>query len=266
MDKMVSIVTISYNEQERIRKTIDSVINQSIFGRSIEYIIIDGGSTDLTVPIIREYINKIDYFISEPDLGIYHAMNKGIQKAHGDYVLFLNSGDILYNNKVIEKILPYLETLDVDILFANGINNVYNTLHPLPFSKKNRIAPEMFFLNTSICHQAEFIRLTLFKTVGLYDLGYKIIADHVFNYIAFFKYHCSWYFVDEIVALVDIYGISSKDTECLRKERKRMYREVASPKVKLVISIMRTAYRVREIFNDLYCKIRRVKRVLLRGR
>ena len=101
-DTLISIVTVSYNAVLTIEQTILSVINQTY--PNVEYIIIDGGSTDGTVDIIKKYANKIAYWVSEPDKGIYDAMNKGGLKATGDFIQFLNAGDWFENEYVIEKI------------------------------------------------------------------------------------------------------------------------------------------------------------------
>lgn len=95
-----SIITINYNNKEGLRKTIESVVGQSF--RDFEYIIIDGGSTDGSIEVIKEYAGKVDYWVSEPDKGIYHAMNKGVLQAHGEYLNFMNSGDEFYNNGVLQ--------------------------------------------------------------------------------------------------------------------------------------------------------------------
>ena len=97
----LSIITINYNNQEGLKKTIESVVSQTM--RDFEWIVIDGGSTDGGKEIIEQNKQCLDYWCSEPDKGIYHAMNKGIRASHGDYLMFLNSGDSLYDNKVIER-------------------------------------------------------------------------------------------------------------------------------------------------------------------
>ena len=105
-----SIITVNFNNKEGLRKTIESVIHQSFC--DFEYIVIDGGSTDGSMDIIKEYESHINYWVSEPDKGIYNAMNKGILKAQGDYINFMNSGDCLYDNNVLNNTLPYL-TADI---------------------------------------------------------------------------------------------------------------------------------------------------------
>ena len=108
-----SIITINYNNCDGLEKTIQSVINQSY--QNFEFIIIDGGSTDSSVEVIKKYSNKIDYWISEPDKGIYHAMNKGIIQAHGEYLNFMNSGDLFYDNDVLKDISIKIDLKDIII-------------------------------------------------------------------------------------------------------------------------------------------------------
>ena len=103
MEMKISIITINYNHAEGLRCTIKSTIAQTFTG--YEFIIIDGGSSDGSVDVIKEYANKIDYWVSEPDGGIYPAMNKGVQQAHGKYCIFMNSGDEFYAKDVLEKIV-----------------------------------------------------------------------------------------------------------------------------------------------------------------
>lgn len=114
---LISVVTVSYNAVSTIEQTILSVINQTY--PHIEYIIIDGGSTDGTVDIIKKYADKIAYWVSEPDKGIYDAMNKGIKVATGEWINFMNSGDCLYRNDTIEKILNKSSTTNnVSIIYG----------------------------------------------------------------------------------------------------------------------------------------------------
>ena len=102
----ITIVTISYNIVTYIEKTILSVVNQTY--PNIEYIVIDGGSTDGTLDVIKKYSDKITYWVSESDKGIYDAMNKGIDAATGDWINFMNAGDVFYHNNVIDEIIPFL--------------------------------------------------------------------------------------------------------------------------------------------------------------
>ena len=108
-DTLISVVTVSYNAVSTIEQTILSVINQTY--PNVEYIIIDGGSTDGTVDIIKKYADKIAYWVSEPDKGIYDAMNKGVVVATGEWINFMNAGDIFTDSDVIDKLLHRISDL-----------------------------------------------------------------------------------------------------------------------------------------------------------
>lgn len=117
----ISIITINYNNVEGLKRSIESVVNQT--SKDYEYIIIDGGSTDGSVDVIKLYSNRIDYWESEPDRGIYHAMNKGVKLATGEYVIFMNSGDKFYSNEIIAdfiKLNPKEDILSGDAKLSTG--------------------------------------------------------------------------------------------------------------------------------------------------
>lgn len=174
---LISVVTISYNAVTTIEQTILSVINQTY--KNIEYIIIDGGSTDGTVDIIKKYSDRISYWVSESDKGIYDAMNKGIEKASGEWINFMNSGDLFYNKDIISKIFKKSNYNDVDILYGDRIS-VYSFgfLYQMPNQLK---CIESFF---PIFHQSTFIRGDIMKDMK-YDVNFKISADYNFFYKAY---------------------------------------------------------------------------------
>lgn len=165
-----SIITINYNNCDGLRQTIESVIHQTY--SDYEYIVIDGGSTDGSVELIKEYEDYIDYWVSEPDKGIYHAMNKGILKAHGDYLNFMNSGDFFYDSNVLEKVEPFLTT---DIIQGN----LYNRTTQQFSYRCNKKITMRFFYESALDHQACFFHKNLFYN-SLYDENYKIVSDWLF--------------------------------------------------------------------------------------
>src|ERR1035437_6590798 len=170
----LSIITVNLNDKNGLEKTIGSLLAQTF--NEFEFIIIDGGSTDGSVEVIKKHPEKIKYWISEPDKGIYNAMNKGILKASGDYFFFLNSGDYLADNKVFEKIFNKHPT--EDILFGN----LYVTINEKIVGKaygKIKLAFSDVYAHT-IKHQAAFIRRELFNKFGLYNEKRKIVADWEF--------------------------------------------------------------------------------------
>jgi glycosyltransferase involved in cell wall biosynthesis len=114
----ISVITICRNEEKNIENTIKSVIQQTVFNQ-VEYIIIDGGSTDATVDLIKGYRDKLAYFISEPDTGIYNALNKGIKVATGEFLIFCNAGDSIINELVFEELIDILSTTKHDLVIGN---------------------------------------------------------------------------------------------------------------------------------------------------
>ena len=167
-----SIITINYNNKEGLRKTIESVVNQTY--NDYEYIVIDGASTDGSKEVIIEYSDYIQYWVSEPDKGIYNAMNKGILVSHGEYLIFMNSGDTFYNSNVLTDVLPYLDSA---IVVGKLYKAKYNKLSSIPQSNPTM----MLFYEGSLDHQACFTHKKLFKNPNaLYDENYKIVADWKF--------------------------------------------------------------------------------------
>lgn len=171
---LVSIVTVVYNGFETIEETILSVINQSY--RNIEYIIIDGGSNDGTLELIKNYENKIDLWISEPDKGIFDAMNKGLTKINGEWVIFMNAGDMFYDDNVITN--TFIENVsDIDMLY--GDVSLYDENDTYFFkSTTNKIKINL----NAVCHQSVFLRAKLHPP---FLLDFKLSADHeiIYNFV-----------------------------------------------------------------------------------
>lgn len=175
MKTKFSIITICYNSQHEIEKTILSVIHQEqriLF----EYIIIDGGSTDKTIEIIKSYKNNIDVVISEPDAGIYDAMNKGIKYAKGEWILFMNSGDTFANKDVLKTIAKEIEEnkINSDIIYGNVIKQYVDKKIPFKAEKLSLLRYRMPF-----SHQSTLVKAELLKE-ELFDTRFKIAADYNF--------------------------------------------------------------------------------------
>ena len=187
---LITIITVAYNSATIIEQTILSVISQTY--PRIEYIIIDGGSTDGTIDIIKKYSDRITYWISEPDKGIYDAMNKGIKKATGKWINFMNCGDTFYDNYVIENILNNINK-NIDIIYGNT-NLVYSFGSYILKAEKD-VSSKQYM---PFCHQSSFTNSNLMKRYG-YDLQYKICADRNFFYTAY-KNHASYEYVDIVIS------------------------------------------------------------------
>jgi len=208
----ISIITINFNNCFGLEKTITSVINQTY--KNIEYIVIDGGSMDGSIDIIKQHASGIDYWVSEKDNGIFHAMNKGISKATGEYLLFMNSGDCLINSNVLDTI--FSSPLKQDIVYGNVYlidNESRSTWCPpakLSFDH---------FVQSSIPHQASFIKRRLFTKVGLYNEKMKISADWKFFLDAIVRHNCSYTKVEMFIAECEANGLSRKpDNQNLLRE------------------------------------------------
>ena len=208
----LSIITINYNDAEGLQKTIQSVINQNFEG--FEYIVIDGGSTDKSIDIINFYADKITYWVSEADKGVYNAQNKGVLKATGDYVLFLNAGDYFKDNDVIDYM--FRNSQNEDIIYGD-------ILYQLPNEELTQIYPDEldfgFFINNTLPHPCSLINRQLLIAHGLYKEKMKICADWAFFIDALCKTNATYKHVNKIISVFLIGGLSSDiSSSLLEKE------------------------------------------------
>lgn len=216
----VSVITINYNNASGLRKTIESVVNQTC--KDYEYIIIDGGSTDGSVDVIKEYSDKTTYWISEKDSGIYNAMNKGIKVAKGEYCIFMNSGDCFYDSTVLHQIESQYDGTDIIV------GNVYCPVGKQWWGQMEELSLLTFY-KYSINHQGAFIRTEIMKQF-YYDEKYKICSDWKFFIEAIVIYGCSYKTIQTKVALfgVDGIGISGNSKDIGRQEQKMILEELFS--------------------------------------
>lgn len=171
----LSIITINYNNRDGLAKTIDSVLSQTF--KDFEWIVIDGDSTDGSRELIESHTSDFAYWSSEPDNGVYNAMNKGLAHVHGDYVQFLNSGDLLYENTTLEKIFSLINGKH-DIYYGDMVQvNKNEKLNPITYPDELGF---FFFPYNNICHQATFYRRQLFDD-NHYDESFSIVSDWAMN-------------------------------------------------------------------------------------
>ncbi len=202
--KKLTIITICLNEKFVIEKTILSVLNQTY--DNYEYIIIDGASTDGSLEIISKYADKIDKIISEKDKGIYSAMNKGIRLSKGEYLLFLNAGDYLHNENLLEKL--FQEKLDFDIIYGDMILDYANGKTKLGKQPEQITYKQMYF--STIWHPASIIKRELFTLYGLYDETFKIAGDYEFFIKVLYKHNVSLKYLPLTFSIYNLQGISAR--------------------------------------------------------
>jgi len=199
----LSIITVNLNNAKGLKKTLESIACQTF--TDYEHLIIDGGSTDSSVDFIKEYYTHYKgvpnglYWVSEPDSGIYNAMNKGISLAKGKYCYFLNSGDTLISETSLERI-PYSN--DTDLIYFNIILDNQIKKYPLKIN--------LFFLCAeTICHQALIIKRELFSLIGNYNEDERIISDWIHLFTSLVTYNASYSYYDCSICNYNTDGISS---------------------------------------------------------
>jgi glycosyltransferase involved in cell wall biosynthesis len=211
---LISIVTVVHNGGLTLEQTIKSVLNQTY--KNIDYLIIDGASTDRTLNIIKQYESHLKYWISEKDNGIYDAMNKGIKAVvdKNSFLLFLNADDYLYDNSTIKNIVS--EISDEDF--------IYGKIQSIGDSVSAYLGQELTFKElpvNMIQHQATFVKRKLFDELGLFDTSYKIAADYDFAVrvmISDFRHK----FVNEIVSVMRMGGTSSQAYKTTFSEKSKI--------------------------------------------
>lgn len=196
---MISIITVVRNGDTTIEQTILSVINQDY--SDFEYIIIDGVSTDGTLDILAKYSNKINKIVSEPDAGIYDAMNKGISHAEGDWVYFLGCDDVFYNKSTLTNLFAISKYDEYDVIYGSVLFLHSNKIYDGEFDFEK-------MCNRCICHQAIFYRRELFQKYGYFSTEYTTASDYVFNVKLFCLNVKKWLYVDEIIATYNEKGTS----------------------------------------------------------
>ena len=177
----ISIITVCFNSEKTIEGTINSVLSQNNFD-NIQYIIVDGYSTDATMDIVLKYTDKIDIIISERDRGIYDAMNKGIELATGDIIGMLNSDDVYEDQTVLSDVLcAFVSDVGLDILYGNLVYVKHNDLNAIVRSWKSVNYYKNFFEHGNVPpHPTLFLRASVYDIVGKFSLGYKLASDYEF--------------------------------------------------------------------------------------
>lgn len=225
----ISIITVNKDNAVGLKKTIDSIVNQIY--TDYEWIVIDAASKDGSVDLIKQYEHHISYWVSEPDGGIYAGMNKGIMKATGEYVYFLNSGDSFVNNKVLQSIV------DLSLLGDVVLGKINICSDEKGIIKKDYMVPNsditLFSLYLyGIPHQASLIKRTLFDECGLYDYTCKINADWKFFVEVLILRNKTVQHIPITIANYDATGISSVNKQQLLHDRQEVFNNIIPERIR----------------------------------
>lgn len=241
----ISIITVCYNSEKTIEKTIQSVASQTY--KNIEYIVIDGYSGDSTSEIIKQYPQVVSQWISEPDKGLYDAMNKGIKMCTGDYVGILNSDDTFFSNDTIEKVAVFFQNHHgLDAIIGNIVQH-QNGKIVRRYSSKNW-TPEKLKIGFMPPHPSIFFKRDLFKKLGYYTLGYKIASDYELIIRYFLKNKIKYQYSGITTTSMLVGGASSSGLESYKTITKEIGK--AFEENRIAYSTFKVKYRIFWKFLD----------------
>lgn len=222
----LSIITVNLNNRDGLQKTIESVVSQTF--RDFEWIIIDGGSIDGSKELIEQYADHFSYWVSEPDKGIYNAMNKGILKAIGEYILFLNSGDQLLTNHILSE--SFSQKHNEDVLYGDAI---YNFTSGDWIYKTPTFITACYLVNDgTILHSGgSFINRQLFNNYGLYDESLKIVSDWKFFLQSIICGDATTKHLGITLSRYDVTGLSSTNQKLVQQEHDIVLTQLFSPQI-----------------------------------
>lgn len=224
---MISIITVTLNAASTLRDTMESIVKQTY--RDFELVIVDGGSTDGTLELLKEYKPYIGTLISEKDKGIYDAMNKGVKAAKGDILFFLNAQDTLYSPEVLNEVRKRFEMSDrPQIVFGDiFLTNKANYPLELLLFKPDEVCSnkDKGHTDPGICHQCIFYKKSLFDKLGGYDLQYPVYADYDFNIRSFIHARNAYAYIPLTIATFDLGGVSTL------RDQKHLERQIADHSV-----------------------------------
>lgn len=218
----ISIITVVYNNDKTIKSAIESVLTQSY--SNIEYVIIDGGSSDKTVNIINEYKDQIGYFISEKDKGIYDAMNKGINSATGDVIGILNSDDLYQDTNVIENVMnQFNQNPSIDIVYGDLVYVKSDNVNKVVRNWKSNTYYNRFFENGNVPpHPSLFVKKRIYEEAGLFNLDFKLAADYEFMLRIFKKYNFKSKYINKVIVKMRLGGATNQSFSNIKKQNKEI--------------------------------------------
>lgn len=206
----ISIITVVYNNEKTIKDAIQSVLGQTY--KNIEYVIIDGSSKDNTVNLINEYKEKLGYFISEKDSGLYDAMNKGIQACTGDVIGILNSDDLYQDFGVLATVMEQFNNdPELDILYGDLVYVKSHDTNKVVRNWKSKAYYNNFFENANVPpHPSLFVRSNVYKEAGLFDLQYKLAADYELMLRMFKKHNFKSKYINRLIIKMRLGGATNQ--------------------------------------------------------
>jgi glycosyltransferase involved in cell wall biosynthesis len=246
----VSVITVCYNSESSIQKALDSVAEQS--WPNIEHIVIDGASTDSTVGIVQANIQRISHFVSEPDSGVYQAMNKGLQLATGDLIAFLNSDDMFSDANVLEKVVCAMQDQGLDALY--GDVEYFNASAPdrtVRTYDSGRFSPARIAWGWMPAHPALFVRRAVYEQYGCFREDYRIAGDFEFVARIFKNGQLNSVHLDQVLVRMQTGGLSTAGwgaTYLLNKEILRACKQNDISSNWLMV-LSKYFFKVREIFH-----------------
>jgi glycosyltransferase involved in cell wall biosynthesis len=219
----ISIITAVYNNERHIEDALKSVLSQSY--PNVELIVIDGGSKDQTMEIVKRYQSKIHTLVSEPDRGIYDALNKGLQKATGDVIGFLHSDDLFASTSVLESIAQVFQKNSVDGVYSdlNYVREVDHQFQIIRHWKSAPFTPELLQRGWMPPHPTLYLKKSVYETVGLFDLQYRIAADYDFILRTFVLSQLKFSYFPKVTVQMRIGGASNKNLKKIIQKSKEDY-------------------------------------------
>ena len=219
--KNISIITVVYNNADFIRRSIESVLSQRHV--NIEYLIIDGGSTDGTISVIEEYLDQISVFITEKDEGIYDALNKGIRRATGDVIAILHSDDEFCNEHVVLNMMKHMEKEKSEFCFSDAVIVDSSSGRIMRYYMTHYFKKWMFIIGWMPPHPTCFIERSLFDEFGLYSTNYKIAGDFDLLVRFFYSRKIRWSYLNQVTVKMSTGGVSNSGW----RSKKLVYSEIS---------------------------------------
>ena len=218
----ISVITISYNSAHTIAETIQSVLRQDY--EEVEYIIIDGQSTDNTDKIIKSYCNRISKYLREKDSGIYDAMNKGIQHATGDIIGFLNSDDLYARDNILSKVIQIFKENNIDSCYGDLVYvDVKNKNKVIRYWKSSCFKRRKFHFGWMPPHPTFFVKKKIYHKYGLFNTDFNIASDYELMLRFLFKNGISTHYIPDVLVKMRIGGVSNKNLKNLIRKTTQDY-------------------------------------------